>query len=404
MDPDQLLDRLLVPRPTGSDGFLEVGSLIETTLRQHTPHVERHVFLATPHGFQLLFGVAFLLALGFVLAIMRRHYRFALALIAGTALLLFVEAELLWSPVSGLLAVEASNIVGIFPGAEQGPTVILSAHYDTATQFGDHFAWNRWGPAMGPAALAAAALALIGLRRQRRRGALSLRLTVPVSLGALLPFAAMAWFFTVGPLLRAPSPGALDNGGSVAVLLQMAERLAARPPDSPTTVRLVFFAAEEERALGSWRYAATLDPEAPTVVINLETLGTGEPIGFVPEEGFQLQRYRPSQALVEEVDEVARQISGHALVPVAVPRAAVSDARSFLARGIPALTLMGPSRGALPRQLHSEHDARERLSLPALDRAVDLLEAVVARVDREPSVLLRRETGPQRAGADEEAP
>jgi len=381
---DELLDRLLVPRETGSDGFLEVGSLIETILREHTPHVERHTFLATPHGFQLLFGVAFLLALGFVLAIMRRRYRLALALIAGTALLLFVEAELLWSPVSGLMRVEASNIVGTFPGAAQGPTLILSAHYDTATQFGDHFAWNRWGPAMGPAAASVVALAVVGLRRQRRGERLSLWLTLPVSLAALLPFGAMAWFFSAGPLLRAPSPGALDNGGSVAGLLELAERLAARPPASPTTVKLVFFAAEEERALGSWRYAATLDPEAPLAVINLETLGTDEPIGFVPEEGFQLRRSRPSEALLEMLHDVARETSGHALVPVAVPRAAVTDARSFLARGIPAVTLIGPSGGALPRQLHSEHDSRDRLSLPALARAVDMLEAVVARVDRDP--------------------
>lgn len=84
-------------------------------------------------------------------------------------------------------------------------------------------------------------------------------------------------------------------------------------------------------------------------MINLETLGTDEPIGFVPEEGFQLRRYQPSRLLVEIVDEVSRQTSGQGLVAVA-------------------------------------------------------LEAVVARVDREPSVVLRRETRLQRAGAEEEAP
>jgi Zn-dependent M28 family amino/carboxypeptidase len=61
----------------------------------------------------------------------------------------------------------------------------------------------------------------------------------------------MAWFFGAGPLLRAASPGALDNGGSVAVLLELAERLAARRADAPVTVHLIFLACEEERALGS---------------------------------------------------------------------------------------------------------------------------------------------------------
>ena len=38
------------------------------------------------------------------------------------------------------------------------------------------------------------------------------------------------------------------NGGSVAVLLRLAEALEERPEGAPTTVKLVFFAAEEERA------------------------------------------------------------------------------------------------------------------------------------------------------------
>jgi hypothetical protein len=64
----------------------------------------------------------------------------------------------------------------------------------------------------------------------------------------LLPFAAMTWFHALGPLLRSPSPGAVDNGGSVTALLRLGERLAARPATAPTTVKLVFLAAEEERA------------------------------------------------------------------------------------------------------------------------------------------------------------
>ena len=33
------------------------------------------------------------------------------------------------------------NVVGTFPGVAGGPTLVFSAHYDTATHFGDHFTW-----------------------------------------------------------------------------------------------------------------------------------------------------------------------------------------------------------------------------------------------------------------------
>lgn len=79
-----------------------------------------------------------------------------------------------------------------------------------------------------------------------------------------------------------------------------------------------------------------------------------------------------------------RTVSSRTIQPVTVPRAAVTDARSFLAHGIPALTLMGPSQGPLPHDLHPYRDRRSRLLLAALEHAVDFLAAVVTRIDRQP--------------------
>jgi Zn-dependent M28 family amino/carboxypeptidase len=235
--------------------------------------------------------------------------------------------------------------------------------------------------------IVAIGLGVMGLWRARRGKSLQrgvLLVTLPL---IIAPSAAMAWFFAVGPLLRAPSPGALDNGGSVAVLLRLAERLAARSPDAATTVKLVFLAAEEERAQGSWHFAARLESTAPGAVVNLETLGTSQGLGYVPEEGFVLYRYRASEHLVRFLDGIALETRGQPLPPVLVPRAAVTDARSFLAREIPAITLIGHVDGALPRQLHSAHDNRSRLSLVALERSVEFLATLVSRVDEDPQIL-----------------
>lgn len=387
MSIEQLLNHLLVPRPNGSRGLEQVAAFIEATLRSDSADVMRQTFTATPYGFQLLFAVAFLLMLGCAIASVLQRFRLALLLACLVPVLLIVETEGLWSPVSGLLPRAEDNIVATFPGRAPGPTLIFSAHYDTATQFGDHFTWSGWGLPMGAALVLAVAVPLAGLWRRRRRRHLAPRVVAGVMAVALVPFGAMAWFFTIGPLVRAPSPGALDNGGSVAVLLGLAERLAARPIDAATTVKLVFLAAEEERAFGSRYYAARIASEGPATVINLELMGASDQFAYVAEERSAFRSYRPSASLVALVEETVRELWSEPLLAKSIPPFAITDARSFLAHGIPAVTLMAASEGGFPRRLHSAHDSRERLSVAALERSVALLTAVVARVDRDPDVL-----------------
>lgn len=64
MSTDALLDELLVPRPSGSDGLEQAGRFIETTLQEYTPLVSLDPFAATPYGFQLPWVVAFILISG----------------------------------------------------------------------------------------------------------------------------------------------------------------------------------------------------------------------------------------------------------------------------------------------------------------------------------------------------
>ena len=64
-----------------------------------------------------------------------------------------------------------------------------------------------------------------------------------------------------------------------------------------------------------------------------------------------------------------------------------TDARSFLAHGIPAITLMARFEHGFARGLHSARDSRDRLSEAALERTVALLEEIVARVDARPGLL-----------------
>ena len=386
MTIDELLNRVVVPRPNGSAELERVGSFLAAALQGQGAQVTREPFTATPHGFELAFGAALALVTGFALALALRRWRLALGLLSAAAALLLAEFELLWSPVSGLLPATLHNVVGVFPGAAAGPRLVFVAHYDTTTHFGSHAAWGPTGVLMGPAVALGAALAIAGLLR-----ASSGRTLAPgwraLGLLVIAPFAAMAWFHAAGPSLRAPSPGAIDNGGSVVALLQLAARVGARPDGAATTVELVFTAAEEERALGSRAHAATLPRDGALAVVNLESIGADGPLGVAMRDGFALRRYETPLAFVHWLGAVTQRETGRSLAPAPLPFGTLTDARSYLAQGVAAVTLWPTFGGGFPADLHSEHDRTERLANPAIERAVDLLDALVRSADADPAAF-----------------
>jgi acetylornithine deacetylase/succinyl-diaminopimelate desuccinylase-like protein len=383
---DEILDQVVIPRPNGSDALTRVASFIAERLEENGAEVTLHAFTATPHGFQLAWTVALALMLAYFASIAQRRYVLALLFATLTPVLLLLEFELLWSPISGLLPLVENNVVGTFAGRAGGPTLIFCAHYDTTTHFGDHMSWGPWGWRLGPATGLAFGIAFLGLWCRRRRRELPRWLALPAAALVLVPFTAMAWFQAVGPLVRAPSPGALDNGGSVAALLRWSEALATRPADAPMTLKLVFLAAEEERALGSWAYAQTLVDAGPLAVVNLESIGAADDLAYISEDGFALRRYRSPDALIAFVNATARERWGAQLAPRELPVGTLTDGRSFLAHGIPALTLRAYTGDAFPRNLHSSQDSRERLSVAAVERSAELLQALVERVDADPGL------------------
>ncbi len=390
MELSKILDRIVVPRPNGSDALDRIAELIAASLRSHGADVVLDPFPATPWGFQLVWAAAFLLIVGHAVAIVRRRDGLALTLALAVAALLFAEFELLWSPVSGLLTHEQVTVIGTCPGRPGGPTLILSAHYDTTTHFGDHLVWYRWARWLAPATAGAVLVPLAGLWRRLRARRIPAAARWIAALAVPVPYAAMAFFFAVGPFVRLPSPGALDNGGSVAALLRLAERLGARPAGAPTTVTLAFLAAEEERALGSWHFAtsvATRTDAGALAVVNLEGIGADARLAYVPEDGFALRRWESPAALARLLDHVARDRAGIAVEAQPLPPGTLTDGRSFLAHGLPAITVHGLTPGGFPRRLHSAADARARLSLPAIEKAVAVLAGLIAHVDLHPDAL-----------------
>ena len=302
MGIEELMDHLVGPRTNGSAGLVQTAFFIEETLGAYAPEVAVQTFPAAPNGIALLMAVSLVLILASSAFLASARYGRALLFAALLPVLMLAEMEWFWSPISWVFRQPEQNVIATFPGAAAGPTLLFCAHYDSATHFGDHLIWSRWGFATTAALVGVLALgsgALWGARRGRRLPR-SVRITTALLIP--VPFVAMAWFQTLGPLLAAPSPGALDNAGSVAVLLRLAERLAVRPENAPTTVELVFFASEEERTLGSWHYTRTSDLPSSVAAINLELAGGSDGFAYIPVESLVLRRFRPPQPLIDLVE------------------------------------------------------------------------------------------------------
>lgn len=386
MDLDHILDAILIPRPGASPALREVADFLARALEDAGASVHLQAFSSTPHGFALTWTAALLLMAGYVGAVAARRFGLALALALATPALLVAEFELQLSPVSGLLPAVEYNVLGDLPAEPGAPRLVLAAHYDTTTHFGDHLDWGLWGALQGPATALALGLAVAGLLLRRRRRALPRGLSVPLAALAAVPFAAFFVFQTLGPLLREPSPGAVDNGGSVAALVLLAQALAGRPPDSPVGVEIAFLAAEEERTLGSRAHARSLLGGPPAVVVNLESIGASRDLALVVEDGFGLRRFRSPEALVAFARRAGARL-GLPLPERALPFGTLTDGRSYLAVGIPAVTLRAFTGDSFPRRLHSAHDARERLHPDAIRLAADLLRELVAQADADPRAL-----------------
>ena len=383
-DLETYLDHILVPRPNGSEGLEQTANFLLSTLQSQGASISEHAFTATPYGFQMVWCFAVILMAAYSFCLWKGHYRLAAAIPAILAVILVLEFEYLYSPVSGLLAQTERNIIGTWPGDPGASVLVFTAHYDTATHFGDHFSWGRWGKLQGPATGLAIGFPLLAFwltRRGRKIPRVAILATIPLSCA---PFVMMFWFQSVGPLLRTPSIGAIDNGGSVAALLLLGQELQKRPANTGTTVKIVFLAAEEERTLGSWSYATALKQEAasrPLLVVNLESIGTTDDLAYIPEDGFATRRFTSSQASVNFVNSAARKVYGRAMEAKALPFGTLTDGRSFLAHNIEAITLRSFEGDQFPRRLHSEHDSRDRLSLNGINRSVQLLSEIVALSD-----------------------
>lgn len=200
------------------------------------------------------------------------------------------------------------------------------------------------------------------------------------------------------------SPGADDNASGLAVLLEVARRLAGRPLDRP--VQFVAFNLEEEDLLGSRAYAAHLRATGQDLdgAIVFECVGfakqaegsqrrpSGVPIP-VPSVGNFLAVIgnEHSRSLVESFIAAAScTVPAMPLVPLIVPGhgeglpdARRSDHAAFWEQDYPAVMLTDTANFRNPHY-HQSSDTIETLDFDFMARVADAVTAAVMELARQP--------------------
>lgn len=383
---EALLERLAeTPRENGSAALHQTATFLSEVLERGGADVELLAFTAHPYALRLAGVVALAGALLYVRFVRARRPGGALAVAVVVPALLLAQLDY-QLPVFAWVGAQTQHHVRVrIPAENPTQRLLLTAHYDTKTDALDPVQRAAVEflalPAVALMILGAVALEL-GARwpRSRRllRGA-ARAAAVGAALYGLASFLALS----AGALLPKRSPGALDDGGACAVLVQLAAVLTRAPPLERTEVEILFFSAEEVGVQGSGEFARRrFGPEAelPTRVVNLEGLGASADHAVLGRERFALRSFPPDADLVALLDAAHREQFAKPLEVAASGGA--TDARSFLARGIPAATLITLAAGRRStRGLHSWRDDRSRLDLNALEASLAYLESAVRAID-----------------------
>lgn len=370
------------PRGTGTPEEEAAAKFVASRLSALGLHVEWESFraVASQNAFPLAIDVVALIAVVLYSfgGIVGRWIGAALAL--STAPLLWQTIRTSNSPLRPFLPqVTSQNVIArIEPRGQIRERAVILAHLDT----------NRCRIAWQSAAV---------------------RFVEPLTFLTLGMLAALGLLYLVGALLGGPgwvvwasllpvgyvvgtivtlwkdertpyTPGAHDDAASAAVALEVGTRLAAQPLDH-TQLWLAFTGAEETDHAGLY---ALLQRDNPSLreaaFIGLEGLGSGE-LAYLTQQGV-CSHYTPDAELQTLAAEIAAQRPE--LEARAAQMTVEDEVGTLRRRGYRAICIAGrdPESGTLPHW-HRPDDTAETISAEFMERAADLVMALLRALDRQ---------------------
>jgi hypothetical protein len=238
-----------------------------------------------------------------------------------------------------------------------------------------------WGAVFGPALVAAGGI--IGSQRIRRLGA-------ALSGGYAAAMANIA--------SSRPVPGANDNLSGVAVLLELAERLARNRPRR-VRVLLLSTGSEEsflEAMVGFGKRHFDELPRGRTSFLCLESVGSPELMLLGGEGLLRLVRY--PQAPIAQLTELAERTGIRLREPFRYRLA--TDGQVPLRAGYPTAVMSSMDWYKAPSNYHWPSDRPENVDWETVSAATRLAEAFLRNLDEGASAPSPAEPFPARPGLD----
>ena len=163
-----------------------------------------------------------------------------------------------------------------------------------------------------------------------------------------------------------PVPGANDGASGVAILLELARVL---PPDlDGREVWLTFFDGEDSGGLDGWEWSAGAAAFAADLTVTPQAVVILDMVGGAD---LQIRREATSDVtLLDEIWSIAETLGSEAFIEeIGVP--IVDDHRPFLARGIPAVDIIG-----LPYAYwHTTADTLDKITAESLGQVGRVIQA-----------------------------
>ncbi|MFO0632697.1 MAG: M28 family metallopeptidase [Nannocystaceae bacterium] len=178
------------------------------------------------------------------------------------------------------------------------------------------------------------------------------------------------------------SPGAVDNGVAVGVLLELVRALA-QAPSRPHPIMVAFTAAEEPGLGGARALAQTLAPGEVAFAVSLDLVGAAGPLAF---NGLSRALGLPwlerlSRAAAQAGIAVEAPLT-HQVVSRVLPQLERSDHGAFTERGVPAMHIFHRGPGQIYLEYHSPADTLAHVDVTSQRAALAWLWALA--MDPEP--------------------
>ena len=180
------------------------------------------------------------------------------------------------------------------------------------------------------------------------------------------------------------SPGAMDNAGSCALLLETARNLVAEPPEG-VAVRVLFTGGEELGLAGAYHYARTLVDEPhwrDAVHLNYEGVGGASKLLLATGSGPGKQTENEAERALQLAEAACRR-AGHRARRLARLVGGEADHIPLLEAGLAAVTFMFSGKKGV--NVHTAGDRPELLTAPDFDVAGQITLAAIEILEEEAS-------------------